>query len=70
MSSCLTHMAVKAKQKERDGSHGEDIHGEDTKAINQPNPSHLHQVSLYPQICSMGWEGEGKTDLQLLCWEL
>lgn len=45
-----------SKKKERDGSHGEDIHAEDTEAINQLNPSLLHHVSLYPQIYSMGWE--------------
>lgn len=60
-SSCLTYMAVKAKQKDRDGSHGKDIHGEDTKAINQLNPSLLHQASLYPQIYSMGWQGRTLT---------
>lgn len=56
MSSCLTPMAVKARQKERDGSHGEDTHGEDNEAMNQLNPSLLHQVSLCPQTYSMGWE--------------
>lgn len=56
-----------SKTKERDGSHEENIHGEDNEAINQLNPSLLHQVNLCPQIYSMGQEGEGKTLIHSSC---
>lgn len=59
MSSCLTHMAVRAEQKEGHGSHGEE-----NTAINQLNPSLL---SLYAQIYPMGQEGEGKTLIYSSC---